>query len=248
MTPLIKTLSVIVGSLLTFSVMAFEIGAEFSAEAVQNVPGRTPVIAKMFVSKQAVRTESTINGNTIVEIVYLLSRQRILLNQLSKTYFEQSPAVKNKHTKPKQNNSPCDKLIQASCRQLGSEKIDGRDSIKWEMTILDKGRQSKSLHWFDKQHHIPLKQQFSDGTISTMSYLGSDKIQGRTTDKWKFQSIRKSEKPAESLQWYDTELKMVIREELPGGYSRELRNIKVAKQNKKLFKIPSDYKKEAAHQ
>ena len=37
---------------------------------------------------------------------------------------------------------------------------------------------------------------------------------------------------------------MVIREDISGGYVRELRNIKIAKQNKNIFKIPSDYKKE----
>jgi hypothetical protein len=30
---------------------------------------------------------------------------------------------------------------------------------------------------------------------------------------------------------------------LPGGYMRELKNIKVSKQSKKLFDIPKDYTK-----
>ena len=47
----------------------------------------------------------------------------------------------------------------------------------------------------------------------------------------------------QSIQWYDKQLKMVIREELPGGYVRELRNIKLAKQPKELFSIPAGYQR-----
>ena len=42
-----------------------------------------------------------------------------------------------------------------------------------------------------------------------------------------------------ATQWYDPELKIAIREELPGGYIRELRDIKTGKQEKDLFEIPS---------
>jgi len=248
MTSFIRTLSFLLGCSFTFSVMAFEIGAEFSAEAVQIVPGRSPVIAKMFVSKNAVRTESTINGNTIVEIIYPQTSQRILLNKLSKTYFEQNTPARKKPVKTNKNYSPCNKLNNATCRKLGEEKIDGRNSTKWEMTILAKGKYIKSLHWIDKKYLIPLKEQFSDGTVSTMTFLGTEKINDRNTDKWKFLSTNNNGQSVESQQWYDPELKMVTRETLPGGYTRELRNIKVKKQNINLFKVPSDYKKEAMHQ
>jgi hypothetical protein len=52
----------------------------------------------------------------------------------------------------------------------------------------------------------------------------------------------------ESFQWYDPQLKIAIREELPGGAYRELRNIQIGKQSASLFQIPADYRKISAPQ
>ena len=66
----IRTGFFIAGCFLSFTANAFEIAQEFSAEAVQSAPGRPSMNVKMFISKNAVRTESQMNGNTVVEIVY----------------------------------------------------------------------------------------------------------------------------------------------------------------------------------
>lgn len=244
MSILIRTGLFIVGGFLTFTVNAFNVAQEFSAEAVQSAPGKPSMNVKMFVSKKAVRTESTVNGNTVIEIVYPKEQRRVLLNKFRKTYVEQKPQkireVKNKNT----SASPCNGIFNATCKKAGKEKIDGRDAVKWEMTAQRNGRSFKSLHWIDKKHQIPLREQFHDGMISTMTLIGKEKINGRNTEKWKLKAIRNNGQSIESQQWYDPKLKMVIREAMPGGYIRELKNIKITKQNKKLFAIPSDYKKE----
>lgn len=244
MTIFIRTGLFIAGCFFYITANAFEVAQEFSAEAVQSVPGRPSMNVKMFISKNAVRTESMMNGNTVVEIVYPKDKRRVLLNQFRKTYVEQK-AQNNKTIKVKKvSSSPCNGIANATCKKLAKEKIDGRNAIKWEMTVPRNGRSFKSLHWLDKKRHMPLREQFHDGTVSTMTLSGKEKVNGRNTEKWKFQAIRPDGQSIESQQWYDPKLKMVIREALLGGYVRELRNIKVAKQNKKLFKIPSDYKKE----
>lgn len=244
MTNLIRTGLFVVGSFLTFTVNAFNVAQEFSAEAVQSVPGRPSMNVKMFVSKKAVRTESTMNGNTVVEIVYPKDKRRVLLNQLKKTYVEQksqnTTATKDKKT----SSSPCVKIVNSTCKKIGNEKINKRDAVKWEMSVQRNGHNFKSLHWIDKKHQMPLREQFHDGMISTMTLLGKEKINGRNTEKWKLQAIKRNGESIESQQWYDPKLKMVIRESMPGGYVREFKNIKVTTQNKKLFSIPSDYKKE----
>ena len=241
---LIRSSLLVFGCFIVSSVNAFEVGAEFSAEAVQNIPGRPSMNAKMFISKNAVRTESTMNGNTMVEIVYTKDKRHVLLNQISKTYIEQKAPNNNAIKSQGKKDSPCSNLINVRCKNLGKEKINGRDTTKWEMTTQRNGQDFKSLHWLDKKYQMPLREQFQDGTVSTITLSGKEVIDGRKTEKWKFLATRPDGKSVESLQWYDPKLKMVIREELPGGFIRELRNIKVAKQNKKLFKIPTDYKKE----
>lgn len=244
MTNFIKTGLLAAGCIFSFTVNAFEVAQEFSAEAVQNIPGRPSMNVKMFISKNAVRTESVMNGNAVVEIVYPKDKRRILLNKNSKTYVEQK-AQNNTFDKPKKiSNSPCDNVFEATCKKIGKEKINGRSVIKWEMTVKRNGRDFKSLHWLDKKYNMPLREQLHDGTVSTMSMSGKEKINGRDTEKWEFSAVRPNGQKIISQQWYDPKLKMVIREVLPGGYVRELKNIKVTKQEKKLFKVPSDYKKE----
>ena len=244
MTILIRTGLFVVGSFLTFTVNAFNVAQEFSAEAVQSAPGRPSMNVKIFVSKKAVRTESAMNGNTVVEIVYPKEQRRVLLNEFRKTYIEQKSQNSTPEKYKKLKNSPCDNIINATCKKLAKEKINGRDAVKWEMTVDRNGRKFKSLHWLDKKHFMPLRQQLHDGSISTMTLLGKEKINGRNSEKWKFQATQPNGKAMASQQWYDPKLKMVIREELPGGYIRELKSIKVTRQNKSLFKVPSDYKKE----
>ena len=244
MTNFIRTGLFVVGCTFSFTASAFEIAQEFSAEAVQSTPGRPSMNVKMFISKKAVRTESTMNGNTVVEIVYPKDKRRVLLNQFRKTYVEQKAQNDKSEKAKKMNGSPCNGIANATCKKLSKEKISGRDAVKWEMTVQRNGRDFKSLHWLDKKYHMPLREQLHDGTFSTMTMSGKEKINGRNTEKWKLQAVHPNGRKMESQQWYDPKLKMVIRETLPGGYVRELRNIKVAKQNKSLFKIPSDYKKE----
>ena len=244
MTIFIKTGLLVAGCVLSFTANAFEVAQEFSAEAVQSIPGRPSMNVKMFISKNAVRTESKMNGNTVVEIVYPKDKRRILLNKNRKTYIEQK-AQKNNFAKPKKiRSSPCNSILGATCKKIGKDKVSGRSAIKWEMTVRRNGRSFKSLHWLDTKYHMPLREQLHDGTVSTMSMSGKEKINGRNTEKWEFSAIRPNGQKMTSQQWYDPKLKMVIREALSGGYIRELRNIKIAKQNKKLFNIPSDYKKE----
>ncbi|MDH5395982.1 MAG: DUF4412 domain-containing protein [Gammaproteobacteria bacterium] len=229
------------GCLIALSVHAFEIGAEFSAEAVQSMPGRPPMNAMMYVSKNAVRTESTVNGNGISEIIFTRDKRRILLNHITKTYIEQKT---NNNVNKKNDDSPCAGIVQAKCKKLGKEKVNGRDASKWEMTISVNGQEMKSLHWLDKKYRMPLRQQFQDGTVSTMTLSGKDTIDNRNTEKWDIHAMRPDGQSMQSQQWYDPQLKMVIREVLPGGYVRELKNIKVSNQDKKLFQVPNDYKKE----
>ena len=244
MTIFIKTGLLVAGCIISFTASAFEIAQEFSAEAVQSIPGRPSMNVKMFISKNAVRTESTMNGNTVVEIVYPKEKRRILLNENRKTYVEQK-AQNSKSAKPKKtSSSPCNSILGATCKKLGKDKINGRGAIKWEMTVKRNGRSFKSLHWLDTKYHMPLREQLHDGTVSTMTMSGKEKINGRNTEKWVLNAVRPNGQSMDSQQWYDPKLKMVIRETLSGGYVRELRNIKIVKQNKKLFKIPSDYKKE----
>lgn len=233
------------GMLITVStaLYAVDVTVEFSAEAVQMTPMQPPMVVKMYVSKNAVRTEMEMNGQSQVEIIYPQQQRRVMLLPSSKRYVEQQSAKPMAAVKKKKFFNPCDELPNADCRLLGKETISGRKTQKWEITKVVNGRQMRSLHWIDSNRRMAIREFFADGTVSELSFVGKEKINDRQTEKWQMQVTAPDGRKMQSQQWYDPELKMAIREELAGGYLREIRNIKIGKQKKSLFTVPKDYQK-----
>ena len=82
---------------------------------------------------------------------------------------------------------------------------------------------------------------FPDGSVAELKSLGESHVSGRITEKWQRKLTRPDGTTMVTYQWYDPELKIAIKEELPGGYIRELQDIKVGTQDASLFTVPSDY-------
>lgn len=229
----------------TYDASAYDVVVEFSADAIQKAPGKPDYFAQMYISKEAVRTESTMNNAKVIEIINKANRTRSLLFTDKKVYLQQAMQVaeKNQATNPGANNTPCESMPNSTCKKLGSEIINGRKAIKWELAADQNGRVMRSLHWIDEQRQIPVKELFANGTITESVFVSVDTLNGRKTEQWSMKMISPDGHEVISKQWYDPELKMSIREELPGGYIRELTNIKVSRQKRKLFTIPADYKR-----
>lgn len=234
-------------ALLAVAGLAHAVGekVEFSAEAVQSAPQRPTMQAQMYVSSKAVRTETNNNNQLQVEIVFPEQGRRVMLIPQQHRYMEQNglPPLAPAATQQK-NFNPCAGVPDTRCKKLGSEKLQGREAEKWQITAQRDGRTLVSQHWIDIERRLALREKFADGTLSELKILGKEKLNGRTTEKWQLTVIYNNGQRSQSTQWYDPQLQMVIREELPGGYVRELRNIKVAKQAASLFTIPADYQRQ----
>lgn len=72
--------------------------------------------------------------------------------------------------------------------------------------------------------------------------LGAEKVNGRTTEKWEFVMSRKKQS-WRTLVWVDRTLGVPVREEVPGKFLQELRDIRVGPQPASLFQVPEDYRK-----
>ena len=72
--------------------------------------------------------------------------------------------------------------------------------------------------------------------------LGVETVNGRSTEKWEI-TFSRGEQSATSVVWVDRSLAMPVREELPGGFVKELRDIKIGPQPAGLFQVPKDYKR-----
>lgn len=236
---------VLVGLLVANLAQAYEVAVEFSADAVQMVPARPEYHARMYVSKHSVRTDSVLNNTPVVEIVNYKKQTRSLLVTKEKVYVQQ------KSNKPmtaissgiSRSKKPCTGLPETTCKMLDKEKINNRQTEKWEFVVKRNGQDYRSLHWIDVERKMPVREFFPDGTVTELVLQGKEKMNGRSTEKWIMRVIRADGHKMSSTQWYDPELKISIREEMQGGFIRELRDIKTGKQDKKLFEIPVGYKK-----
>jgi hypothetical protein len=133
-----------------------------------------------------------------------------------------------------------------TCQNLGKEQLSGRQSTKWQMTFEHEGQTLTGTQWIDDERGIPLRQVMPNGQSTELRLLGMDNIDGRTVEKWEMTSMRGDEAPQHAYQWYDPTLQLAIREEFPGGYLRELRNIREGEQPAALFAIPPGYSQMSA--
>lgn len=218
---------------------------EFSALAVQQVPEQAERKARMYVAGQGVRMEYEQNGQSMVEIYNLDRRKAWLLMPGQRLFMERDmpDAIPSNFMTGMRDENPCTGIPEVECRRLGEESIAGRPAVKWEMTGEQDGRTLRSLHWIDRTWNIPLRQLWPDGTVSEMHLLGRDVLHGRETEKWEWVSTDPKGNVRRSTQWYDPQLMLSVREELPGGYLRELRDIQVAAQPDALFRLPGGYQR-----
>ena len=221
------------------SVYAESKTVEFSADAVISVPQQESRQTKLFVSKKAVRSETMINGKNIVEIVYPDQGRAVLINEFIKSYKERAFSNQDKN----KNNNPCAQIVNSTCEKLGTETIDGMKTEKWQIISNGQGKKLRTLHWIDVKRKLAVREFFPDGTVAELKLLKKEEINGRATEKWQRLLSRPDGSNSRSYQWYDAGLGIAIREELPGGYIRELKNIKVSRQPEELFVLPSDFVK-----
>ena len=245
MQSLCSSIIVLASLLVVNTTLAYEVTIEFSADAVQRAPSRPEYHARMYVSKNAVRTESVLNNTPVIEIVNSKEQMRWLLVPKEKVYLQQKRGKPPTATDSNKSAStvPCKGLTDTTCKMLGKEKINNRQTEKWEFIVKRNGQDYRSLHWIDVKRRMPVREFFPDGTVTELVLEGSEKMNGRQTEKWRMQMTRSDGQQMVSTQWYDPELKISIREEMQGGFIRELQNIKTGKQDIKLFTVPTGYKK-----
>lgn len=217
-------------------------GVEFSAEAKQSGPQRPAQVAKMYVSKDAVRTEFTANGQPVAEIVFPEQRKRFVLFLQRGEYLEQVAPDATPAAAPADDDSPCAGVPNVTCTKLGQEEVNGRLADKWEFVADKGGRPARSLHWIDVERRLPLRDILPDGTVSELRQVATETLGGRKTEKWELSVTRPDGQSQQRLQWYDAELKIAVREEMPGGFIRELTNIKVGEQPAELFRVPEGFR------
>jgi len=221
---------------------------QFSADLVTIGPQGVLGKGKLYVGEPFTRTELTQGGRPVVQILDERIGHAYVLNPAQESYIEQpapSPMqLLGSNLQGMAAKGPCSAATDAECRKLGESEIEGRRVVEWE--LVGQGPQGKSLRmhqWIDAERGLVLRSESSSGDRTELSLIGNDSVGSRLTEKWEVAVTGGGGQVVRSHLWYDPALDVVVREELPGGYVRELTNIRIGAQPGTLFSVPSGYKK-----
>lgn len=230
--------------LLVSSVTAIAQSAvEFSAESVESQPGQEERKGRLYVGKDRVRSDIDMNGEKIIQIIDLAGQEAIVINVAQKSYMRRRAS--DHEVKAQASSSadadPCAGMQNLVCKKTGVETVNGRKTLKWEISNPAAAQDATMRFWVDAEHQVPVRQEMPDGTIMERRLLGRESVNGRKTEKWEMTMSRPDGQSQVSRQWYDPHIKMNVREQLPGGFTRNLINIKLKPQPAELFSIPEGF-------
>jgi hypothetical protein len=145
---------------------------ELTADVVIHEANGTEARGKLYRGKDAVRLEPPEEGRGAVNgvvVIYDLARQvTYFLNPKLKTYVERPGSAAGGPVAlfvPLHDN-PCASLPgisrDATCRKLGVETVNGRNTEKWQATQTRGSRTITEHAWVDSELHIAIKWQTSD--------------------------------------------------------------------------------------
>jgi hypothetical protein len=232
-------------SITTIPAIAAQAPVEFSAEIIQTVPQQGSRQGRIYVGNDQVRTEMTVDGRTMIQIFDMAHQTAYMLDPEKKSYMERKAGpgemMPGGGASPKDAN-PCSGMQNLACKKIGVETVNGRTTEKWELENTAQAQSGKMTVWLDQVRHIPVRQILPDGSSMEMRLVGKETLNGRATEKWEMKATRPGGQSSVAYQWFDPELNTNIREEQPGGFVSELRDIKIGPQPSDLFVVPPDYK------
>ncbi|MBK1693798.1 hypothetical protein CKO09_03455 [Chromatium weissei] len=230
-------------TLLTFNTQAADT-VQFSADMVSSGPNAAATTGKMFIGDGRVRIEMKQDGRELVRIHDQQRRVEWILFPAEKRYLENAaPTGDNRAppSPPSAEDNPCAGLQDVTCQRIGVEQVGGRDAIKWEMTVTRDGKTLTGAQWLDVQRGLPVKYVMPNGQSMELTLLETETRNGRDVEKWEMVVRIPDQAPLRTLQWYDPQLKLAVREEFPDGNVRALEHLQLGAQPDDLFRVPADY-------
>ncbi|HHS89258.1 MAG TPA: hypothetical protein ENJ26_02690 [Rhodobacteraceae bacterium] len=210
----------------------------YSATAIHALPGQPETTGKIIKSGQNLRMEFTQNGKPVIQILRPADGVMFILDPATKSYFEvRGPAV------PVPNDgytTPCpDNQASEICQLVGTDTVSGIDVEKWAISTQP-GTQPMVILW-DSTRRRALRQEFPDGSVTAMAFQAMEDIAGRTAEHWKIIVTAPGQESRSGDWWFDPELRLVLREDLPTGESRRLENIVVGQVDPSAFQVPAGW-------
>ncbi|GEM_PF-686878 len=220
----------------------------YSATAIHGLPGQSETSGKIVKSGQNMRLEFDQNGETVIQILRPTEGLMYILDPADQTYIEiRGQAVPA--TKTGGYTTPCpDTARLAQCERTGTDTVSGIAVERWALTSTPQTRPLIIL--WDSTRSRALRQEFPDGGVMAMKFQAMENLNGRMTEHWTIK-ITTGNQPANQPAntgswWFDPELRVVVREDLPGGEVRRLEDITVGPVDAAAFQVPEGWQKQDA--
>lgn len=236
----IESLLIVLCALITLNVEA----VSFTADAVQ-LRGPDISHARMFWKDGNVRFEYMDKGVRMVQIFDNSNNQMIWLDTENKVYVQRELGDRQKVPASAEiagSYNPCDEFPGAECTHLKIVEVNDRQTDKWLITLAVDGRDQHVFQWVDKHHRIVVRQENPDGSVLDVKILDDQEFNGRKVHKVNMTAIAPDGSSVHGVQWYDSVLNIIVKQQVDDGAIDELRNIRVEHIKPEMFAIPEGYK------
>ena len=213
----------------------------YSATAIHSVPGQPESTGIVIKSGENMRLEFDRNGQHVIQILLPQQGLMYILDPQSRTYLElKGQSVPD--TVGTGAASPCsDQAKLVLCQRIGSDTISGIAVERWQLAQQPQTRPLTIL--WDPTRRQALRQDFPDGSATVMNFEAMEVVNGRATERWGIKTQAPGRETLTGGWWFDPELRVVVREDLPGGEIRRLENITLGGVDPSVFQVPADWTK-----
>ena len=212
----------------------------YAADAVYRTPDGTESTGRVVKSGPDMRLEFTEAGRAVVQIIRRAEGRMYVLDPASRSYFTVQ-GEPDPQAGAATYEAPCDPNVTAmTCRFLGNEVASGITAEIWEIGAPGDPAQVSRILW-DGARHRALRQEYPDGTVMALAFQAMVQIEGRNVEHWSIAVNVPGQAPLAGAWYYDPELRVELREELPTGETRSLRNIVVGTVDPASFAVPAGW-------
>ncbi len=212
----------------------------YAADAVYRTPDGTESSGRVVKSGPDMRLEFTEGGRAVVQIIRRAEGVMYVLDATSRSYFKVQ-GEPDPQAGSAAYEAPCDQSVTAvTCRFLGNEVTSGITAEAWEIGQPGDPSQVSRILWDGARHRV-LRQEYPDGTVMALSFKAMVQIEGRNVEHWIISVNVPGQAPLAGAWYYDPELRVELREELPSGEVRSLRNIIVGAVDPAAFAVPAGW-------
>ncbi len=212
----------------------------YAADVLYQMPDGSESTGRVVQSGPDMRMERNDGGRAMVQILRQGEGMMYMLDPARQVWFkvrtEPDPQAGSGAYK-----APCGETMMSAdlCRRLGTEVASGITAELWE--IGPPGGADVSRILWDGTRQRALREQGPDGTVLTRTFQAMVEIEGRSAEHWAITLTRPGQPPESGAWYFDPELRVDLREEIPGGPTRSLRNIVVGPVDPAAFAPPAGW-------